>query len=313
MQEAPEEVETLIASTPSGGAAATLKASSSFSWERAFRRMWTAADWMHVHAISGGAHTLIGLIYLIDVIAGDLVRLNGGQWTNHVSLDVVLLSMLFGAVNAATGLQPSLLPRPFSDLPQLLGFGKDGNLQAAGFVNTAGFYFFLTYQSLRVLPLYPEWLRPFDPVLAAVTFVSIFHTIFIINSWVSRDKLSQGFAIAMSLPLLLNCPVSLHLFFEGQSWVAQLSTIYPGWPEVFFAANYALAWAGSMVTLVLSLYERRVCDITQRLLLTLVLGAITFVVIPLHAYLMIPEWFDGEHWMVMATLTPPATAAAALS
>lgn len=267
-------------------------------------------------------HTLVGLVYLIDLMAGDFVRLSGGQYTYHVSLEWVLLSMMFGAVNAVSGLQPSLLPRPFSNLPQLLGFGEDGNLQAAGFVNTAGFYFFLTYQSLRVLPSYPEWLQPLDPVFAAVTFVSIFHAIFIINSWVSRDKLSQGFAIAMSLPLLLNCPVSLHLFFQGQSWVEQLSAVYPGWPEVFFAANYALAWAGSMVTLVLSLYERRVCDLTQRLLLTLVFGAITFVVIPLHAYLLIPKWFDGEHWMVMATLTPKAeevmamltpTAAAVLS
>merc|ERR1719367_2106839 len=106
--------------------------------------------------------------------------------------------MLFGAINAVSGLQPSLLPRPFDDLLQLLGFGKDGNLKSAGFVNTAAFYFFLTYQSLRVLPSYPVFLHGLDPALALATLFSIWHAIFIINSWVSRGKLSQGFAIAMS-------------------------------------------------------------------------------------------------------------------
>jgi len=153
--------------------------------------MWTRADAWHVHAISGGLHTIIGLFYLLDILVGDVVRLNGGQWSEHVPFELVLASMVFGAVNAVSGLQPTLLPRPTETLPQLLGFGEDGNLQAAGFVNTAGFYFFLTYQSLRVLPEYPVWLQPLDPVFSATAFVAIFHAIFLINSWVSRGKLSR--------------------------------------------------------------------------------------------------------------------------
>mmetsp|Transcript_84500 Transcript_84500/g.149566 ORF Transcript_84500/g.149566 Transcript_84500/m.149566 type:complete len:414 (+) Transcript_84500:35-1276(+) len=285
--------------------AVTISPEKSFDAERAFRRMWTKADWLHVHAVSGAVHTLIGLVYLLDLMIGDVVRLNGGAYTDHVPIEWVLGSMVFGAVNAISGLQTSLLPRPFNNPAQLLGFGEDGNLQAAGFLNTAGFYFFLTYQSLRVLPEYPQWLVPLDPLFAAITFVAIFHTIFIINSWVGRGKLSQGFALGMSLPLLLNCPVSLHLFFQGQSWVQDLTAIYPGWPEVFFSANYALAWAGSLVTLVLSLYERKVCNLTERLLMTLFLGLITFIVIPLRAKLLIPQWFEGQ-WMVMLTLNPPS-------
>lgn len=272
--------------------------------DTAIRRMWTRADAWHVHAISGGVHTLIGFFYLLDIMIGDVVRLNGGQWSEHVPFDLVLASMIFGAINAVSGLQPSLLPRPTQTLAQLLGFGEDGNLQAAGFVNTAGFYFFLTYQSLRVLPEYPSWLQPFDPLLSATAFVSIFHAIFLINSWVSRGKLSREFAIGMSAPLLLNVPVSLHLILQGQWWVEALSTAYPGWPEVFFSANYALAWAGSMVTLVLSLYERKVCDLQQRALLTVFLGLITFTVIPLRAALLVPQWFQGDQ-MVMLTLNPP--------
>ena len=272
--------------------------------DTAIRRMWTRADAWHVHAISGGVHTLIGFFYLLDIMIGDVVRLNGGQWSEHVPFDLVLASMIFGAINAVSGLQPSLLPRPTQTFAQLLGFGEDGNLQAAGFVNTAGFYFFLTYQSLRVLPEYPSWLQPFDPLLSATAFVSIFHAIFLINSWVSRGKLSREFAIGMSAPLLLNVPVSLHLILQGQWWVEALSTAYPGWPEVFFSANYALAWAGSMVTLVLSLYERKVCDLQQRALLTVFLGLITFTVIPLRAALLVPQWFQGDQ-MVMLTLNPP--------
>lgn len=275
------------------------------SWQdTAIRRMWTRADAWHVHAISGGLHTLIGFFYLLDILVGDGVRLNGGQWSEHVPFELVLASMVFGAVNAVSGLQPSLLPRPTQTLAQLLGFGEDGNLQAAGFVNTAGFYFFLTYQSLRVLPEYPTWLQPFDPIFSATAFVAIFHAIFLINSWVSRGKLSREFAIGMSAPLLLNVPVSLHLVFQGQWWVEALSAAYPGWPEVFFSANYALAWAGSMVTLVLSLYERKVCDLQQRALMTVFLGLITFTVIPLRAALLVPQWFQTDQ-MVMLTLNPP--------
>lgn len=284
----------------------TAVASAPKSWsETAFRRMWTRADSMHVHAISGAVHTLIGFVYLIDIILGDLVRLNGGEWQDHVSFEVVFVSMIFGAVNAVSGLQPSLLPQPTKDLAQLLGFGEEGNLQAAGFVNTAGFYFFLTYQSLRVLPEYPVWLQPLDPILSATAFVSIFHAIFLINSWVNRGKMSQALAIGISAPLLLNVPVSLHLTLQGQWWVQELSKAYPGWPEVFFSSNYALAWAGSMVTLVLSLYERKVCDLNQRALMTVFLGVICFTVIPLRAKLLVPQWF-GDDWPVMLTLNPPS-------
>ncbi|CAE7226235.1 RPL23A [Symbiodinium sp. CCMP2592] len=129
----------------------------------------------------------------------------------------------------------------------------------------------------------------------ATAFVSIFHAIFLINSWVSRGKMSQALAIGISAPLLLNVPVSLHLTLQGQWWVQELSKAYPGWPEVFFSSNYALAWAGSMVTLVLSLYERKVCDLNQRALMTVFLGVICFTVIPLRAMLLVPQWF-GDDW-----------------
>jgi len=298
-----EAVAEVPAMKMAGGAAMVAEPDS--NWGMFGRRMWTAADSYHVHAISGVLHTVIGLVYLLDVMVSDVAALNGGTYAGpHVPFEVVLFSMAMGAVNALTGLQTTLLPRPFKDLLQLLGFGENGNLKSAGFVNTAVFYLLLTFQSLRVLPEYPTFLMPLDGPLAALTLVSIFHTVFIINSWVGRGKLSQGFAIGMSAPLMLNVPVSLHLLFEGQSWVTKLMAAYPGWPEVFFSANYALAWAGSMVTLILSLYERKVCSLTDRLLMTLALGLICFTVIPLHGYIYVPQWFNGDQ-MVMLTLTPP--------
>lgn len=295
----------VAASAGGGGAAVVTPASGgTVTLELAIRRMFTRADFWHIHAVTGTIHTVIGLVYIIDVLQADTSRFFTGAGTEHLPFPIVLWSMLFGAINALSGLQPALLPRPFKDVLQLLGIGENGNLKAAGFVNTAAFYFFLTYQSLRVLPEYPVWLQPFDPLFAGATLVALVHAIFIINSWVSRG-LSQGFALGMSLPLLLNVPPSYHLLLEGQAWVDKLTAIYPGWPLLFFSANYALAWAGSFVTLVLSLYERKVCSITDRLLLTLLAGAITFVLIPLRGYLLVPEWFQGQ-WMVMLTLTPPS-------
>lgn len=282
------------------GGAATLPVNE---FPGSMRRMWTKGDWAHVHAITGTAHTMIGFVYLCDVIAGDVARLNGAQWTPIVSFDVVVWSIVFGAVNAISGMQPSLIPGRVKDVAQLFGFGEDGNLKAAGFLNTCGFYFFLTYQGVRVLPEYPEWLMPFDPIFALTTIAFLFHAVFIINSWVGKG-LSQGLAIGICAPLMLNMPVSLHLMFEGQSWVAGMTAIYPQWPQLFFVANYCLAWAGSVAAFVLSLYERRVIDLTQRLIIFLLIGAFFFALIPLEAYQDVPTWFFDE-WQVMLTLTPP--------
>jgi len=270
--------------------------------------MWTKNDFVHVHAISGAAHTLIGFVYLVDVVAGHLARMSGAAWTDHVSFDAVLWSMVFGAVNALSGMQPSLIPGRVRDLPQLFGFGEDGNLKAAGFLNTCSFYFFLTYQSVRGLPEYPTWLMPFDPLFALFTIAFLMHAIFIINSWVGKG-LSQGLAIGICAPLMLNMPVSLHLLFEGQSWIAAITAAYPEWSQLFFVANYCLAWAGSVAAFVLSLYERRVIDLTQRLIIFLLIGLFFFVLIPLEAYQDVPSWFNGE-WQVMLTLIPPAPLAA---
>mmetsp|Transcript_83951 Transcript_83951/g.271286 ORF Transcript_83951/g.271286 Transcript_83951/m.271286 type:complete len:434 (-) Transcript_83951:164-1465(-) len=305
MEEALEKKASAEAAVASGAAVVTPRSSGgTVSLNLAVQRMWTRADYLHVHAISGIIHTGIGLIYILDVLVADLATLSGTPTSTQLPFDIVLFSMLAGAANAVSGLQVTLMPRPFKDVWQLLGFGEDGNLKSAGFVNTAVFYFILSYQSLRVLPSYPEFLQPLDPAFAFASLLALVHAIFIINSWVGKG-LSQGFALGISLPLLLNVPVSYHLLLGGQAWVENLSTVYPGWPDLFFSANYALAWAGSFVTLVLSLYERKVTDLNGRLLLTVFTGAITFAMIPLRGYLSVPEWFQGQ-WMVMLTLTPPS-------
>jgi len=302
------KVEDAVATTDVGKAAdidVEIQGGAAVAKARPWFRMWTRADFWHVHAVTGTIEILIGVLYLLDVAVGDIFRLSGMSWSPLVPLEAVYLSLILGAVNGLSGLQPTLLPRPFDDFMQLLGLGENGNLKSGGFVNTAVFYFILAHQCIRVSPDFPTWLQAFDPIFASVAILGLFHAIGIIYAWVGRGKLSAGFAFGMASTLCLNLPVSLHLLFEGQSWVEKLSAAFPGWPEVFFSANYALAWAGATVSLVLSLYERRVIDITERLLLTVLIGAIVFGVIGLQAALLVPEWFSEQQYMVMLTLTPP--------
>mmetsp|Transcript_58852 Transcript_58852/g.137462 ORF Transcript_58852/g.137462 Transcript_58852/m.137462 type:complete len:424 (+) Transcript_58852:49-1320(+) len=294
-----EESSTATDIQTSGGAAVAAEP------PRPWFRMWTRADFWHIHAVAGTVELAIGVVYLLELIAGDILRLNGMSWSSFVPMEAVYLSLALGAVNALSGLQPTLLPRPYDDFLQLLGLGEKGNLKSGGFVNTAVFYFILAHQCVRVSPDFPVWLQAWDPVFASVALVGLFHAIGIIYAWVLRGQLSAGFAFGMASTLCLNLPVSLHLLLEGQSWVDKLSAAYPGWPEVFFSANYALAWAGAAVSLVLSLYERRVVDITERLLLTLFIGALVFGVIGLQAAVFVPEWFSEGQYMVMLTLIPP--------
>ena len=43
------------------------------------QRMWTKADAMHLHALSGAVYMLLGGLVLLDVAAVDLMTLNGLQ------------------------------------------------------------------------------------------------------------------------------------------------------------------------------------------------------------------------------------------
>eukprot|EP00929_Paragymnodinium_shiwhaense_P024231 TRINITY_DN14977_c0_g1_i15.p1 TRINITY_DN14977_c0_g1~~TRINITY_DN14977_c0_g1_i15.p1 ORF type:complete len:478 (-),score=94.22 TRINITY_DN14977_c0_g1_i15:731-2164(-) len=267
--------------------------------------MWTKKDFGHLHAISGVLYCLFGAIYLLDIALHDIATLSGVEGSLHVSNQAALLAMLVGSLNALSGLQPALLGS-WNDLPKLLGFGKNGNLKAAGFLDASVFFFILSYQGLRVLPE-SAGIALLDPVVGLVGILTIVHSRFVLNGWAERgalERLSLAGVDPVFAPALLNLPVSLHLLLQGQPWMDQMTLHYPGWPQLFWCANFALGWAVSIVLLVLSLYERRVISLELRQLLVVGIPFSAFLVIILRAAVMVPSWL-GEDLGVLLTLTPP--------
>jgi len=277
----------------------------------AWRRMWAVDDWQrlwtskdagHVHAISGACFALLGAMYLLDVMAHDIALASGFHWPRFMSTEAACAVLALGALNAGSGLQPALLSQP-KDLMRTLGLGPKGNPRTGGFINASLFYFFFLYQGLRALPSFPAALTLLDPVVGLMTLISVVHTGVILNAWVGKGSIHR--VDALLVPSMLNLPVSLHLLFQGSAWVEQLSDAYPGWPEAFFTANFALAWAASMVTFILSMYERRVISLELRGMFMLAFPVLVFAVIPLHTAQLIPEWFQSA-WPTMLTLSPPS-------
>jgi hypothetical protein len=276
----------------------------------AWRRTWavgslqplfTSADFVHIHAASGAAYMLLGALWLLDVVVYDLAVLNAVHWERLLPTELSLLCMLLGALNAASGLQPSLLGRP-RGLLEAFGLGEKGNPRTGGFVNASLFYFVFLDQGARVLPAFPEFLAPLDALVGLASLALIAHTAFILNGWVAKKQIHRVDAIV--IPSAMNLPVSLHLLLHGQPWVDELSAAYPGWPDLFFTANFVLAWAACAVTFVLSLYERRVISWELRGILMVAVPLAAFPAIPLHAAALAPEWLQSG--LTMLTLIPPA-------
>lgn len=282
-----------------------------------FKRMRTKADQWHLHSHSATLFMFIGLAYLFDVAVHDLS--GGSWWSQHVPTEAAVLALAFGAVSAASGLQPALLAaggeRPLASLEEALGVGPRGNLKSGGFVNTGVFYFILAYQGLRALvlpaaaagavwsPILAPATAVLDPFFGLLGFAATGHTAYILNGWVEKGALHR--VDVLMVPPLLNLPVSLHLIMGGQLWMEQMAAQYPAFPEVFFAANFALAWSLSLVTFFLSLHERKVLSVEARSALMLVMPVLVFPSILFRVAHLLPSWFEG-HGQVMLTLSPGA-------
>ncbi|CAK9073320.1 Uncharacterized protein SCF082_LOCUS35921 [Durusdinium trenchii] len=115
------------------------------------------------------------------------------------------LALFFGVLNALSGLQPSLLG-PRRELSKLLGFGRQGDVKSGGFLNAAGFYLVLAYQTLRAVM--PE-LALFDPIVGFITMTLVCHQAYILNRWVASGQMHR--VDAFLVPGIFNLPVSLHL------------------------------------------------------------------------------------------------------
>merc|ERR1712025_1331024 len=101
--------------------------------------MWTKADREHIHAISGAVYLLAGFLFLLAVAVDDIAKLGlhnisaGGAQPPLISF--ALLSLLFGALNAGSGLQPALVSSSLTDLLKAVVVGQNRNLKSAGFAN----------------------------------------------------------------------------------------------------------------------------------------------------------------------------------
>lgn len=254
-------------------------------------RLWTSADAGHIHALSGAVYMLMGLAYMCDLVASDLAVLRGAVGVHSLPVEWAFLSLACGAVNALSGMQPALLSRSLGDFLQAMGFGQHGSLKSGGFVNGCLFWILLAYQSLRPLPCFPAGFQLLDPVVAVMTILTTLHSKFILDGFVDANKLHSTDVSKLFVPGILNWPVSLHLFFEGQKWVDLLSQHCASWPEVFFTSNYALAWASSAVMFSLSLFERGVITKQMQLSLIVCIPLAAVVVILLQVAVLAPE--DG--------------------
>ncbi|CAE7021197.1 unnamed protein product [Symbiodinium sp. CCMP2456] len=260
-------------------------------------RMWTSADVAHVHAISGAIYFALGAGVLLYTGATDIMTLNGNSWAPTLPMEVKLLALFAGALNALSGLQPSLLGSR-SDVLKVLGFGSRGDVKTGGFLNAAAFYLVLAYQTARAV--WPE-LAIADPLVGGLTLLLVAHQAFILNCWVQSGHMHR--VDAFLVPGIFNLPVSLHLLAGSQAWWEELCSRFDAWPEFFFSGNFAVAWACAMVTLVLSLYERRVISLELRGLLMLTFPAVVFLTVFLRALALLPQGLDENLWLLL-TLNP---------
>mmetsp|Transcript_52399 Transcript_52399/g.125166 ORF Transcript_52399/g.125166 Transcript_52399/m.125166 type:complete len:430 (-) Transcript_52399:161-1450(-) len=267
------------------------------------KRMRSPADAAHIHAMTGGIYLLAGFLYLTNIFIASFVALNGGIWESAFPQELLLASIGCGVMNSLSGLQPGLLANRGQDLASSLGLGPDANLKSGGFINATVFHLVLTYQGLRVLPMFfaPVVTLVLDPVVAAVSLLATIHTAVLLQGWVSRG--SMHLVDTLLLPPLMNLPASLHLAFYGQQWLDEMAAQHQGWEALFFDANFLLAWALAAVTFILSLYERRVISLGLRGVLLLALPMWAFWGVGLLAAEHTPEFF-GNSFGTMLTLIP---------
>lgn len=272
------------------------------AWQKMWKvqsvhRMWTSSDVAHVHALSGAVYLALGAAVLLDTSMSDIMNLNGHSWAPLLPVEVKFAALLAGILNALSGLQPSLLGSR-SDVLKLLGFGDKGDVKTGGFLNAAAFYLVLAYQTARAV--LPE-LAILDPVMGGLSLLLVAHQAFILNCWVQSGQMHR--VDAFLVPGIFNLPVSLHLLVGSQAWWQELCNRYDAWPEFFFSGNFAVAWACAMVTLVLSLYERRVISLELRSLVMLTFPALVFTTVFLRASVLLPHALDENLWLLL-TLSP---------
>ncbi|TFJ83626.1 hypothetical protein NSK_004730 [Nannochloropsis salina CCMP1776] len=282
--------------TASVGSPATETANAIFQlWKR---RLWTKADYLHSHAVSGAAFMVLGALYVLFFV-GDQVF--GGSALAQAERGVVgwvpLAIMWTGVVNCISCLPMSKFRAGPQGGYDTKGAGFKGLGIGMTMLGIWTAYFFSGH--------YPSWMAPVDPLLALGFLAVIVHGI--VNSEVALAKELEEKAPAMSpegvwsstpsspasspdaslteretrteivlnhrvasYPNLLHLPVLYNVILGGQPWLQQVVAKFPLEPTLLFHASFGIAVANSIVFLGATLKDRKLMTLRQWLLLQVV-------------------------------------------
>ncbi len=270
------------------------------------RRLWTKADYLHSHAVSGTAFMVLGALYVLYFLCDELFA---GAGLAHAENGVVgwvpLAIMWTGVINCISCLPMSKFRTGPSGGYDTKGAGFKGLGIGMTMLGIWTAYFFSGH--------YPTWMAPVDPVLAIGFLAVIIHGI--VNSEVALAKELEEKAPAMtpegvwksppsssdetdptaaaaaatavaveretrmeiilnhrvaSYPNLLHLPVLYNIILGGQPWLQQLLLRFPLEPTLLFHASFGIAVANSIVFLGATLKDRRLMTLRQWLLLQVV-------------------------------------------
>jgi len=270
------------------------------------RRLWTKADYLHSHAVSGTAFMVLGALYVVYFLGDELFA--GGALAhaeNGVVGWVPLAIMWTGVINCISCLPMSKFRTGPSGGYDTKGAGFKGLGIGMTMLGIWTAYFFSGH--------YPTWMAPVDPVLAIGFLAVIIHGI--VNSEVALAKELEEKAPAMtpegvwksspsdeadptaaaaaaaaagvaieketrteiilnhrvaSYPNLLHLPVLYNIILGGQPWLQQLLLKFPLEPTLLFHASFGIAVANSIVFLGATLKDRKLMTLRQWLLLQVV-------------------------------------------
>jgi hypothetical protein len=265
------------------------------------RRLWTKADYLHSHAVSGAAFMVLGALYVLYFLGDELFAGGALAHAENGVVGVVPLAIMWtGVINCVSCLPMSKFRTGPSGGYDTKGAGFKGLGIGMTMLGIWTAYFFSGH--------YPTWMAPADPVLAIGFLAVIIHGI--VNSEVALSKELEEKAPAMtpegvwksssdetdptaaaaaavaieretrteiilnhrvaSYPNLLHLPVLYNIIVGGQPWLQQLLLKFPLEPTLLFHASFGIAVANSIVFLGATLKDRKLMTLRQWLLVQVV-------------------------------------------
>jgi len=268
------------------------------------RRLWTRADFMHIHAVSGGYFLFLGLPWLLYSHVVNALDTSVPMQTSSWFLTSLLVMGLVNALSAV----------PMSRFSSNKMFDlKD--LKANGFTfGGTGLTCMCLYIAWWFSGDYPALLRPFDiPIFFFWTLVCVGTT----ANWeimlqqnfeaneretgkfakVSKDEMNKKAILyrLASWPNLTQLTFMYSIPFGGAAWLAQCEAIWPmqNTPMYHYGIASAMGYALSMFSE--TLRDRKLVTLEQDLLI-LIIG---------FCFPMVSVVVDGLTYGSAVTISPP--------